>query len=308
MRKIMFLILFIAVSPVYAQTLLNLPDDSRSLALGGSDIAMSATPFSAVSNPAAVVHSDDDFGVALSYMMFQPHENMNHIPGFAAYGKITPRLGISLNASYYSYPQYDCYDDNGIVYGTVLPWEIKLSAGVSYMIIDGLSAGINVGYFSSRLGDPDVIEGYAYGNSFIADFSMMYAVRDFRAVLAFTNVGTGIDLGVYGRTCMPSMAKLGAAYDCRLGEKNRLSFSIQGDVYLASGDADLGAGVEYSFAECVFVRGGYHYGIGDSSIPSYFSAGAGFRFAGVSLSAAYLFAARTSPLLNTFNVTIGYEF
>lgn len=307
----MSIILCIALFPaaISAQTLLNVPGDARSLATGGSDIAMGTTPFSVVSNPAAIVQSDRTFSVALNYMMFQPSVNMNHLPGVAAYYKINQKWGVSLNARYFSHPVYDCSGDNGIVLGTVSPYELAVSAGISYQIIDGLSVGANLGYFGSNMGNPKIMEGYNNGGAFMADVSLMYSISGFSAVLAVTNLGTDIYHGAaYGLTGMPAAGRIGVAYDCMLGEKNRLSFSLQGDILMDSGNTNLGIGAEYSYSENVFVRCGYHYGIGMLSIPSYFSVGAGCKFAGISLSAAYLVADKASALLNTFNITLGYEF
>ena len=67
-------------------------------------------------------------------------------------------------------------------------------------------------------------------------------------------------------------------------------------------------GAEYGYDSLVYVRAGYHYASVGNGIPSFASAGLGFRFFGVNIDAAYLFGWGNSPLKHTFTVGVGYSF
>ncbi len=101
------------------------------------------------------------------------------------------------------------------------------------------------------------------------------------------------------------MAKLGVGYT-RAFDKHALSATAETDILFA-GAVMAGAGIEYSFRDLLFVRGGYHYGAPHKAVvPSYGSAGLGVKFFGISLDAAYLFGSEI--LKNSFCVSLGYEF
>ena len=72
--------------------------------------------------------------------------------------------------------------------------------------------------------------------------------------------------------------------------------------------AGCSIGAEYEFAGLAAVRAGYHFGAESDGLPSFASVGAGLNVFGVSIDAAYIVAAGSSPMKNTFSVGIGYEF
>ena len=100
------------------------------------------------------------------------------------------------------------------------------------------------------------------------------------------------------------MAKLGAGYDLSLGSST-LAFAAEADVIFAGG-VMAGLGCEYSFKDIVYARAGYHYGNSVNVIPSYASAGLGFKIFGAQLNFAYLFG--SAVLSNSMNVSVGYSF
>ena len=67
-----------------------------------------------------------------------------------------------------------------------------------------------------------------------------------------------------------------------------------------------GLGLEYTLADIVSLRGGFHYGDAAKALPTYASLGLGLQFAGVSLDVTFLTASQS--LGNTLLFGLGYSF
>ena len=69
-----------------------------------------------------------------------------------------------------------------------------------------------------------------------------------------------------------------------------------------------GAGVEYSYDDRFFLRGGYHYENEYKGNRKYFTLGAGFKMTAFSLDAAYLIStSQTNPLDQTLRFTLSFD-
>ena len=95
-------------------------------------------------------------------------------------------------------------------------------------------------------------------------------------------------------------------YGIGIGKKHAAEVLVDADYYF-SGAFSASAGAAYTYNDLVSVRAGYRYG-GKSVIPSFASVGAGVKLWGVHIDVAYIIAAGTSPLRNTFAVGLGYSF
>ena len=69
-----------------------------------------------------------------------------------------------------------------------------------------------------------------------------------------------------------------------------------------------GAGVEYSYNDQFFLRGGYHYENEYKGNRKYATLGAGFKMSVFSLDAAYLIStAQSNPLDQTLRFTLSFD-
>ena len=160
------------------------------------------------------------------------------------------------------------------------------------------TAGVNAKFFSSELSDDDKFTGFG------ADVQAQAVFGDFRAALGVANVGSSMKSASGEKFSVPS--SILAAGDWR-GEFGKNGIEAMVDLnYYFSGSFTAAAGVQYDFRDMVFVRAGYHYGAKDAFLPSFATVGAGVKFFGVSVNAAYLLG--NDVLKNTLTVGLGYSF
>ena len=178
------------------------------------------------------------------------------------------------------------------------PSDMQVNFGVGWRFLPYLSAGANVKYVRSSLA-----EGHAYG-AVASDLFLMSEVSDFRVALGVSSLGSKVTSASGDKFGLPASVTLGAGYGHTFAQKHGVEILAEADWYF-SGALSANAGAEYTFNDLVSVRAGYRYG-GKSIIPSYASVGAGVKFFGVHLDAAFLIA--SGPLKNTFCIGAGYSF
>lgn len=275
--------------------------DAASVSMGSTGVASKAGAFAIENNVAAVVFAEQTMAAQAGLGVWQPsYANLKTI-GLGGMYKVSPKIGIALDFKYLMMPSYSGVTGNGtdIRDSEFGPSELNLAAGLSYKIIDCLSAGLALRYAGSTLA-PEVS-----ANVFAADFGVFFQKNSVSAGLSLNNIGTDVK---YSEAAYPQpmLVKAGAGYNLKMGT-SELFLTAQADFPFAGGFM-AGAGCEYSFKEMVFARVGYHYGDAVNVIPSYASFGLGLKFFGVTLDAAYLVADSTSPMRNTMMFGIGYRF
>lgn len=299
--------LLCGVGTASAQSLpfLNLTQDAYTMGMGGATLAFDANAFTVTTNTAAITLSDKTMSAGINYMMWQPSAAKNSLVGASAFYKINDRWGVSINGKYFGYKKINGSSTEGIAGEAFTPYDFAAEAGVSFRIIDGLAVGANFRYIGSKLYKD-------MASAFSADISLMYKYKDLNVAVAATNIGTKIKYGFTAEDLLaydlPGTAKIGAAYNFNIAENHRISASVEGDYLFYANEFAAGVGAEYSFNEMVFARGGYHYGNSMNTIPSFGSVGIGAKIFGATINAAYIIAGNDSPLKNTFNISIGYEF
>ena len=285
---------------VSAQTLpsLMLNQDPVAVSKGMSGVASDAGAFALQNNVAAIALSENSLDAQAGFALWQPsYAKLMTFGGAATYrfGK----LGLGLDFKKLNMPSYSSVSGSGadIRDSEFTPGEMNLSAGASYAFIDCLSAGLTLRFADSRLAEE------AKAAVFGADVAVYFKKHGISAGLSVNNIGSKVK---YSNTSysQPMMAKLGAGYDLSLGS-SALAFAAEADVIFAGG-VMAGLGCEYSFKDIVYARAGYHYGNSVNVIPSYASAGLGFKIFGAQLNVAYLFG--SAVLSNSMNVSVGYSF
>lgn len=265
--------------------------DPVSAGLGFAGAASVNTPaWSAFNSPAAMSLSDKKLDVAASFQNWAPDGVKSTNIAAGASFKIA-KFGIAAGFARNGGEKYD-------IAGTFTPSDLQAGAALSYAITDWLSAGVNAKFFSSELSDDDKFTGFG------ADVQAQAVFGDFRAALGVTNVGSSMKSASGEKFSVPSSVL--AAGDWR-GEFGKNGIEAMVDLnYYFSGSFTAAAGVQYDFRDMVFVRAGYHYGAKDAFLPSFATVGAGVKFFGVSVNAAYLLG--NDVLKNTLTVGLGYSF
>jgi opacity protein-like surface antigen len=295
MKKLLMILAAAAVSlSLYAQSaaFLNINPDPVAAALAGTGIARTADAYALENNVAAMSLNGPRMAVAAGYGIWQPQISKTNVLSAAGYYNIN-RLAIGLQFKNFGYPAYSVVSVDGRVRGEFTPSEMAVGLGLSYRIADGFSAGLSFRYLGSTLAEN------AKASAFGGDVALKYEKDAFQAGLSVCNIGTPVNYGG-DNYAQPGIVRAGAAYSVA-----GLTASTEVD-YLFSGALMAGLGLEYTIADIVSLRGGFHYGDAEKAIPMYASLGLGLQFAGFHLDAAFLTASKT--LGNTFMVSLGYAF
>ena len=281
MKKILSLTVCVLVSAyAFAQagSALLIPSDSRALAMGVTSLQPEASTLDAKAF----------FG------KWAPQTANNTILGADAFYRLNDKLAVSLEGRNLKDQPYTVTNSMGVAGEEFTPSDFILGLGASYGITDQISVGLKAKMLSSSIA-PDI-----KGSAMCFDLRASYSTDLFNAGLSLRNVGGKLDYGSGGYALPASVALDGTAAPI-----SGLIVALDAG-FLFSGALTAGLGVEYTVADIVAVRAGYHYGDASKAIPSYASAGIGAQFAGIHLDAAYLLA--SDALGGSLMVSLGYAF
>lgn len=272
--------------------------DPASLAKGGSaTLTTSSVAYSSFENPAAVPFYDQNADFSAVYSMWNPNGVTSNVAGVAGAYNIKDKLGVSAGFSYGMHSAYEIYNSTGASEGNYTPSDIQFNIGLAYRFIPSLSVGVNVGYASSALA-----ENVSYG-SLTSDVFLMGDFNGFKAAIGVSDLGPGVVSTSGTRFSLPTSGVVALGYCTDFANNHGIDLEIDAEYYFKGGVA-ASFGAEYDFRNMLFARAGYRYG-GNSVLPSFASIGAGVKFAGIKIDAAYLFA--NEVIGNTIAVSVGYS-
>ena len=296
MKKILLTSLVAALLPValFAQTSPALPfvridRNPITSAMGGTEGT------SALYNPAAVPFRGGD--LMASYQIWAPggakSSNMNLMAGI----KIGKRFGFNILGAYQSGQAYTQYDITGKAGASYVPTDLMAGAGVGFAITDFLSVGVNVKYAKSSIAT-SVSYGSVAGDAFV-----MFYKNGFTVTGGVASLGMPVKSGEQSFS-LPASGKVALRYDKAFGT-SAIAVAADADVFFTGG---LGAalGLQYSWNDMVFVRGGFHVGTSPAPLPTYASLGLGVKVIGIHIDASWITA--NEVLGNTLNIGLGYAF
>lgn len=188
-----------------------------------------------------------------------------------------------------------------------------------YVMLGNAEALWSFGFNISNIGTKVSYDGGATNQFLPTKLSigtgLLYPIDD------YNQIGAYVDLSKYLVPSEPqlngSTAKDNEDFQKRKEEYNSMS-PITG-IFKSFGDSPLGfkgemkeimasIGIEYSYNQQFFVRGGYYYESKDLGNRQYFSAGAGFRMSVFQLDAAYLLSTVPSnPLDQTLRFSLTFD-
>ena len=257
---------------------LLIPADARSLAQGG------------IAQPKDASTLD----VQLFYGIWAPNGADNSVFGGDAFARVSERVALSVESRFFAHKPYDVTSPQGQVTSRFTPGDYIVGTGVSVDFTEAFGATLKARFVSSATATD------ARGGAFCADLSV-----DYKGAIAFAsagvrNLGSQISYGG-GSYALPAMAAVSG------GARPADGLTICAELdYLFTGGLMAGLGVEYTIADIVSLRGGFHYGDAAKAVPTYASLGLGVQFAGVHIDAAFLTASQT--LGNTLMFGLGYNF
>ncbi len=293
-------LMFLVPSVAFAQALPYTAADADPviLAKGGAGLTETGSvSHAAFTNAAVIPFSESTLDASAGYMMWQPGSvNSNVISAGAAFN-LAGKLGVAAGLYYGMNPEYGITGTGGTPNGTFQPTDIHAAVGVAYRFLGFMSFGVNVGYATSTLA-----EGKSYG-AVEADAFVMAKLAGLKVTAGVSNMLGSVKSAIGAKYSLPASAALGAGYGLSLG-KSAVEANVDLD-YFFSGGVAASLGAAYTFNDLVSVRAGYRYG-GDSPVPSYASVGAGAKFMGIKLDAAYLIG--SGPMANTLALSLGFCF
>lgn len=279
-KPFLLLLLLVSLQTAFAQSALSLlvPTDVRSLTLGGIDSPRDVNKLNAQA----------------LYGIWAPKGARQTLVGGEILFRASSRIELSLQAQNFKAEPYTTTSAQGIPGESFQPNDLIAGLGISVKITDAFSVGMKGRMVSST------IAADAKGSAFCADLSLVYTRNRIWSSLSMKNFGSKLSYGG-DSYALPTLAALQA------GTQLIESLSICAEVdYLFSGALMAGLGTEYTIADFMSVRGGFHYGDPTKAIPMYASMGIGLRYAGAHLDFAFLFASKT--LGNTIFIGLGYAF
>lgn len=310
-----------AAAQAQTASFLDVNPDPVAMSMAGTGTVMEATPFAMWNNIAATALDDSPLQVGAAYSLWQPSYTSNHVAAVAGYGRVARFMTLSASVKYFSHKPYDVTDGvTGAVTGSFTPMDLQAGVGLGFRILPILSLGANVNYVYSDIGGPKK------GGAVSADFGALLDLRFLRVGLTFANIGSKLDYGGATAYGLPANVKLGVGTIQRFGpeDKHAVAVTSESGMVFEQKAFFTGLSAQYEYNDFVRVGLGYHYGNQDKQVTgSYASFGAGIKFLGISVNAAYILGFKqasdisspveslynlSAPISNTFSVGVGYEF
>lgn len=277
---------------------LSIPSDPVSMTMGRTS-SFGNYAFAADNNMAAVALMGRTLDAGVSYASWNVFSDARHIPMAGAAFR-SGRWGFAVSAGGHVYgTPFSIFDDAGTESGTFRPVDGHVTVGAAYKLGLGLAVGVSVkGVQSSILPDHKA-------TAFAGDiYAAWQAGGLLTATVGLCNLGTPVQYGSASASSrLPMHAKAGVNFRPIGG----LQLAVEGDYLLNSGGVALNAAAQYTVLRIATFRAGYHYSVDENAaLPSYASAGVGFRLFGIELNGTYLFA--SDVLKDTFSVGINFSF
>lgn len=321
---------------------LQIAPDARSGGMG--DVSVAATPdaYAIYWNAAKTVFSSTSSQVGVTYIPWLREVAQDvYLMNAAGYYKLDDNSALSGGFRYFNLGNSQFTDANGNLLKTQQPREYSIDVAYARKLASQWAVALTFKYISSSLaaGSLNGVE-YKAGKAFASDISVYYDGRattgdGFTGGLTLSNMGTKIGYTTDGtkKSFLPANLGIGVAYHYSLNEQNKLSFEVDGNhlmVPAATTDAyydksiisgmgssfgnkayQLASGVEYSYNNVVFLRGGYHWETKESGDSKFFTAGVGLKYQVAQLNFSYLNqqggGISKNPLSNTFRFSVLFD-
>lgn len=285
---------------------LNLHASPRSAAMGGVTTGLSADAFAQFGNVAAVPYSDSKLALQVDYNLWQPSSSMSNAIALGGFMKIKKQFGVTFALQTNIGKRYSVSVDPGVIVAYHTPIDLRVGAGFSWSPVRSLSVGVGLNYALSVPSPANDV----YKNTFVtlaADVQVIWHFEDILNIsLSGNNLGIPVSLSDGTSSPIPMNAKLGVGTEQSFG-KHKIAAAVEGGLFFAASTSLFaGAGAEYTFANLLSVRAGYHFGDGNEGVPSFTSVGIGLKFIGITLDASYNIA--SNAMANTFCAGLGFRF
>lgn len=228
------------------------------------------------------------------YGRWAPGTAATTILGAGAYSALGSKLALGLDVRSFKDSPYDITTASGIASGSFSPSDLAAGLSIYYSFGDALRIGLAGRYVSSAIAPS------AKGSAFCGDFSAIWRKDAYGVVAGVYNLGTKISYGTSTSYALPAFVRLGGYYAV-----SGVTVRAAAD-YLLQGAFGALVTAEYTIADIVTPKVGYHYGNPELGLPSYALIGLNAGFYGVGLSVSCLLASET--LGGSLQLGLSYSF
>lgn len=257
--------------------------DVATMGLAGVSVPVDAGAFATDNNAAAMSLSDKRMIAGASYAVLQPASVRTGTLSAAGFVRLSDKIAIGAGFKSLAYDAYPVTSEEGRSTEEFKPKEFAVNLGMSYRIISGFSAGLNIKYASFALG-PKNKKGLIS-----VDLSAFYTADNINAGLNVRNIGS-------------------QTMDIRAGGAYKLGFFLAtAQAEYLTGAGVMGAlGVQYSIKEMVYLRVGLHIGNASKSIPTFGSVGLGLQIFKIKADVCYQLS--SASIGNSLALGLSYSF
>ncbi len=322
---------------------LRLAADARTGGMGDVGVATNPDANSMFYNGSKTAFNDATYGIGINYTPWLSELDVKNLYqiSLSSFYKLNDKEAISFGVRNFSMGTFTTTDNLGQELGTFKPHDIAVEAGYSRKLSTKMGVGISLRYIGSKLADNSANSNYKSGNTVAADISTFYMNKGWNFGAAITNLGGKINYGG-GDSYIPANLALGAAYNKKFNEENKISFAMdvnklmvptppdptdaakvaayenKGVVsswFSSFGDApggfseeikefQLGLGTEYTYKDQFSLRAGYFTENKLKGNRNYLTVGAGVQYKVAGLNFSYLVPTGNNTNTNALKNTI----
>ena len=293
MKRISALIVLLTLGGTLRAQEASLPlSDAKAMAMGGLSTTLLAGSHTIYTNAAAAVFATTPGQLSSTYLAPEG-DDFYSVSGFWRLGQVH-----AIQAGWRQYLREKSNSD------------MALDLGYAYRINERWAVGLAGRYLHLRRPAGVTFDALA------VDLSMLYA-------LPLENLGSYSTLRVGGKLAnlggyldhsglrLPMSATAGVALDTYITDAHEVTVGTDLGYCFTPQQTrgfELSVGAEYNLMQLFQLRAGYLYGEDRIYSPNFASVGAGVRFMHLRLDFAYLFAADSSPLRDTYCISFGLDF
>ncbi len=323
---------------------LRLAADARTGGMGDVGVATNPDANSMFYNGSKTAFNDAQYGIGLTYTPWLSELDVKNLYqiSLSSFYKLNDKEAISFGVRNFSLGTFTFTDNVGQEVGSYKPNDIAVEAGYSRKLSTKMGVGISLRYIGSRLANTSTNGNYKSGSAVAADISTFYMNdKGWNFGAAITNLGSKINYGG-ADSYIPANLALGAAYNKKFNEENKISFAVdvnklmvptspdpsdaakvaayenKGVVsswFSSFGDApdgfseeikefQLGLGTEYTYKDQFSLRAGYFTESKLKGNRNYLTVGAGVQYKVAGLNFSYLVPTGNNTNTNALKNTI----
>jgi len=268
-----FLFIFMIASNIYSEDntghkFILIGSGARAISLGEAYVGIPGDVSSMDYNPAALgfINNQQLSVMHIEYLADMQYEYLSYA------FKLKNITGAGVSFKYLHYPAFEQIDSAGNSVGQLNggDWALTLGAGRKINFLKNSYSGLNLKIINSSLGDYNAF-------SIAFDIGIMkenYLFQKNRIItgLSFRNLGFNLKSYRGNPTSLPIEGAFGSSIDLLNLKVHKIlgSFEVISDF---KSSPKIHTGIEYSFNNFIFIRGGYKFGYSTSE----FSVGAGIK-------------------------------